>query len=222
MTDLFIDLLIGLFYLLVYLLICLFIHLLIYLLINLFIYLFIYFLLPSLLFFIFHSLQFSFLSFYCPISTILHCIKSYSFLLYFSYLLFDLFYFTFPILFSIIFILFLFLSKFQFFFKFLFLVLFSFCFLLFTFSFRSKDTTNLEDLVKNFIKVGQKINDPIALQALSISLAKLSTDDKYLLILEKHNMLNPLAEQLFVLMEICKVSFSFFIVIFFFYFIDFY
>jgi hypothetical protein len=62
--------------------------------------------------------------------------------------------------------------------------------------------------VKIFVKIGPKIKDPTALQALSISLAKLSTDIKYMTILEKNKLLNPLAEQLFVLMEICKVLFS--------------
>ena len=65
----------------------------------------------------------------------------------------------------------------------------------------------MEELVKKFIKIGSKVKDPIALQALSVSLAKLSNDDKYLLMLEKHGMLNPLTEQLFVLMEICNVSY---------------
>jgi hypothetical protein len=60
-------------------------------------------------------------------------------------------------------------------------------------------------LVKIFVKIGPKIKDPTALQALSVSLAKLSTDIKYMTMLEKHKLLNPLAEQLFVLMEICKV-----------------
>ena len=71
----------------------------------------------------------------------------------------------------------------------------------------------MEELVKKFIKIGSKVKDPIALQALSVSLAKLSNDNKYLLMLEKHGMLNPLTEQLFVLMEICNVSLHFFFVI---------
>lgn len=69
----------------------------------------------------------------------------------------------------------------------------------------SKDNTDLEELVKKFIKIGPKIKDPLALQALSVSLAKLSTDNKYMSMLEKHGLLNPLTEQLFILMEICKV-----------------
>ena len=77
----------------------------------------------------------------------------------------------------------------------------------FHFFFFSKETKDLEELVKKFIKIGSKVKDPIALQALSVSLAKLSNDDKYLLMLEKHGMLNPLTEQLFVLMEICNVSY---------------
>jgi hypothetical protein len=64
----------------------------------------------------------------------------------------------------------------------------------------------IKALVKTFIKVGPKIKDPIALQALSVSLAKLSTDNRYMVMLEKHHMLNPLTEQLFILMEICKVK----------------
>ena len=73
------------------------------------------------------------------------------------------------------------------------------------FTFLSKDNTDLEELVKKFIKIGPKIKDPLALQALSVSLAKLSTDNKYMSMLEKHGLLNPLTEQLFILMEICKV-----------------
>ena len=59
--------------------------------------------------------------------------------------------------------------------------------------------------MKKFIIIGPKVKDPAALQALSVALAKLSTDNKYMLMLEKHDMLNPLTEQLFILMEICKV-----------------
>ena len=88
----------------------------------------------------------------------------------------------------------------------IFFISFSFCILFLSTFFFSKETKDLEELVKKFIKIGSKVKDPIALQALSVSLAKLSNDNKYLLMLEKHGMLNPLTEQLFVLMEICNVS----------------